>query len=77
MNQPYKQYNIIYDSYFPELIEKVNTALQDGWEPLGAVVILETESGTEYYQTLGLRTPRPGPAKGELWIVDGEGRRVG
>jgi len=49
------QYDIIYDDVLDSLIEKVNQALQEGWKPVGGVVIAPdqlTESKNVFLQAM-------------------------
>ena len=49
------QYNIVYDDVLDSLIEKVNQAIQEGWNPVGGLVIANdqlTESGNLFLQSI-------------------------
>ena len=49
------QYDIVYDDVLDSLIEKVNRAIRDGWNPIGGVVIAPdqlTESGNLFLQSI-------------------------
>ena len=49
------QYDIVYDDVLDSLIEKVNQAIQKGWNPVGGLVIANdhlTGSGNLFLQSL-------------------------
>lgn len=49
------QYDIVYDDVLDSLIEKVNQAIQEGWNPVGGLVIANdqlTESGNLFLQSI-------------------------
>lgn len=49
------QYDIVYDDVLDSLVEKVNRAIQEGWNPVGGLVIAPdqlTESGNLFLQAI-------------------------
>lgn len=48
----YSEYTIIECSNLFDLVEQVNAMIEDGWQPLGGVVIIKEVHFTSHYQTM-------------------------
>lgn len=46
------KYTVVTSASLPDLIEQVNEAIAEGWQPIGGVLVTQNERGEEFFQSM-------------------------